>query len=82
MTTHPRTLPASDLAHVADWYKSSYSSGTGNNCVELADLTRTAYRGIAVRDSKDPEGPALLVTAESWISFLAAIKQPPRGVTA
>ena len=35
----------------ATWRKSSYSNGTGGNCVEVADLPS----GRAVRDSKHPE---------------------------
>ncbi|GAA4365078.1 hypothetical protein GCM10023088_10080 [Actinomadura verrucosospora] len=35
------------------WRKSSYSASNGGNCVELAD----AATGVAVRDSKDPDGP-------------------------
>ncbi|MEU9839391.1 DUF397 domain-containing protein [Actinomadura sp. NPDC048032] len=40
------------------WRKSSYSASNGGNCVELAD----AATGVAVRDSKDPDGPVLLFT--------------------
>ncbi|MEU4820428.1 DUF397 domain-containing protein [Actinomadura citrea] len=40
------------------WRKSSYSASNGGNCVELAG----AADGVAVRDSKDPDGPVLLLT--------------------
>ncbi|WP_328915418.1 MULTISPECIES: DUF397 domain-containing protein [unclassified Streptomyces] len=70
MTTHLRTVAAPALAGVADWFRSSYSSA-GNNCVEAADLTRTAYRAVAIRDSKDPEGPALLFPADAFAAFVA-----------
>ena len=40
----------------ATWRKSTYSNGTGGNCVEVADL----HSGRAVRDSKHPEGPILV----------------------
>ena len=47
-----------DLAG-AQWRKSSYSGGSGGNCVEVA----TNLPGlIAVRDSKNPGPPALLLT--------------------
>ncbi len=52
------------------WRKSSYSA-TESNCVEIA---RTAS-GIAVRDSKDPDGPVLTFTAEQWRAFLARARE-------
>jgi hypothetical protein len=42
----------------ARWRRSSYSGPNGGNCVELAGL----HDLVAVRDSKDPGGPVLLVT--------------------
>lgn len=39
----------------AKWRKSSYTSDTGGQCVELADLSAV----VAVRDSKHPDGPVL-----------------------
>ncbi|MFA1545003.1 DUF397 domain-containing protein [Actinomadura chokoriensis] len=44
----------SDLSP-ASWRKSSHSDQEGGNCVEVANL----ISGVAVRDSKDPEGPKL-----------------------
>ncbi|MFB4296205.1 DUF397 domain-containing protein [Actinomadura sp. NTSP31] len=46
-----------ELARLA-WRKSSYTGSNGGNCVELAD----AVGVVAVRDSKDPDGPVILVT--------------------
>jgi hypothetical protein len=46
-----------DLTNLT-WRKSSRSGENGGNCVELAD----AAGAVAVRDSKDPDGPVLLVT--------------------
>ena len=40
------------------WRRSSYSASNGGNCVELAD----AAGAVAVRDSKDPDGPVILLT--------------------
>jgi hypothetical protein len=54
----------------ATWRKSSYSNGTGGNCVEVADLPS----GRAVRDSKHPEGPILLFTREGWQAFVQGIQ--------
>ncbi|WP_021591757.1 MULTISPECIES: DUF397 domain-containing protein [Actinomadura] len=44
------------------WHKSSHSASNGGDCVELADATGTAADAVAVRDSKDPDGPVLLLT--------------------
>lgn len=52
----------------ANWRKSSYSSDTGGDCVEVADLTAH----VAVRDSKNPGGPAFLTTPAAFTAFVAA----------
>ena len=61
-------------AHIlndAVWRKSSRSNGNGgNNCVEVADLGTA----VAVRDSKDPHGPALVFTPAEWDTFLGGAK--------
>lgn len=55
----------------AVWRKSSYSSGNGGQCVEVA----TNLPGvIAVRDSKDPDGPALVFTADEWRAFVSGAR--------
>ena len=54
----------------AEWRKSSYSSQSGN-CVEAAtNLPGT----VAVRDSKHPEGPGLLIPAAEWRAFVRGLK--------
>jgi uncharacterized protein DUF397 len=50
-------MPATDLAGVS-WMKSRRSNSTGN-CVEMAKL---ANGSVAVRNSRHPEGPALIYT--------------------
>ena len=55
----------------ADWRKASYSGDNGGNCVEVA---RNLPAVVAVRDSKDPAGPALVFTPSEWATFTAAIK--------
>ncbi|MFG2918559.1 DUF397 domain-containing protein [Kitasatospora sp. NPDC048298] len=70
MTHH---ISATELAHTADWFKSSYS-GAGNNCVEVADLTSPPFDAVAVRDSKDPHGPALLLTPGAYAGLVAFAK--------
>ena len=55
------------------WFKSSYSEN-GGQCVEVA-ANLVASRGVVpVRDSKDPEGPALVFGASSWSVFVADVK--------
>lgn len=64
-----RTAP--DLSS-ASWRKSSYSDGQGGSCVEIAH----GFPGLVpVRDSKDPEGPALIFTTDSWAAFVTAIRR-------
>jgi Domain of unknown function (DUF397) len=55
----------------ANWRKSSYSTGNGGACVEVA---RNLPGIVAVRDSKDPQGPALVFTPEDWSAFTASLK--------
>ena len=55
----------------AIWRKSSYSGNNGGNCVEVA---RDLPGVVAVRDSKDPAGPALILTPGEWRAFTAVIK--------
>jgi hypothetical protein len=54
----------------AAWRKSTYSDGQGGNCVEVAGAAGV----VAVRDSKDPAGPALGFAPARWRAFLAAVK--------
>jgi len=54
----------------ATWRKSSYSNEDGGDCVEVA---RTLSGVVPVRDSKDPDGPALLFSADAWSAFLTAV---------
>ncbi|MFJ7258682.1 DUF397 domain-containing protein [Streptomyces globosus] len=63
-----------DLAS-ARWRKSSYSNGTGGDCVEVADGVGGGV--VPVRDSKRPSGPVITVTAAAWGPFLDGIKAAP-----
>jgi hypothetical protein len=56
----------------ATWHKSSYSSNGGNTCIEVA--AGLPGRNVAVRDSKDRRGPVLIVSADGWTAFTAAIR--------
>src|ERR1700683_1268710 len=72
------------------WGKSSYSGGNGGTCVEVAGVWRksshsgsnggacievgTAGRAVALRDSKDPAGPALAFAPRAWQAFADHLK--------
>ncbi len=53
------------------WRKSSYSGNGGANCVGVG----TGPAGtVAVRDSKDPQGPVLIVSPGDWARFLTRLR--------
>jgi hypothetical protein len=56
------------------WHKSSYSTPDEGDCVEVG----RAQRLVAVRDSKDPDGPVLAFGRTGWRSFVSRLKS---GVT-
>ncbi|MEV7444820.1 DUF397 domain-containing protein [Streptomyces sp. NPDC091204] len=67
------------------WRKSSYSGGTGGDCVECAPLGGAAWRKasysgttggdgrVAVRDSKNSDGPVFTVTADAFAAFVRGL---------
>ncbi|MCF3100653.1 DUF397 domain-containing protein [Streptomyces roseoverticillatus] len=52
-----------------NWRKSSYS-GQGGNCLEVADTAGFT----PVRDSKRPDGPALVLRTGAWAAFISGVK--------
>jgi hypothetical protein len=54
-----------------EWRKPSRSGANGDNCVEVA----TDRGRVLVRDSKDPDGAVLAVTAKEWREFVAGLRQ-------
>ena len=53
------------------WRKSSYSGNGGGNCVEVG----TGPAGtVAVRDSKNLDGPVLPIEGNRWRGFIAEVK--------
>lgn len=60
-----------DIRHNARWRKSSRSNGSGGNCVEVAGNLPSI---VAVRDSKNPDGPALVLKPARWSAFMAGVK--------
>ncbi|MFE9031487.1 DUF397 domain-containing protein [Streptomyces iakyrus] len=59
------------MRNTPEWCKSSYSGGSGGDCLEIADGHRTL---IPVRDSKNPEGPKLVFRATAWSAFVENLK--------
>ena len=62
---------ASDFPGAALWRKSTYCSEAEDACLEVADNIPGL---VPVRDSKAPQGPALILTATAWAPFVAALK--------
>lgn len=62
-------MPAAQVP-ATEWRKSRFSNPSGN-CVEVARLPQQC---VAVRDSRDPSGPALVFTASAWAAFLRAVR--------
>jgi Domain of unknown function (DUF397) len=56
------------------WQKSSYSGGSGGQCVQVATTGR-----VLVRDSKNPDGGHLRFSAWAWREFAARIKSGNAG---
>lgn len=75
----------------ARWRKSTRSNEMGGECVEAAAMWRRSNSGtdmggahvetvgvapvVAVRDSKNPGGAELFVSAEGWVDLLGAIRE-------
>jgi Domain of unknown function (DUF397) len=55
----------------ADWLKSSYSGNNGGNCVEVA---RNLPGAVAIRDSKNPDGPVLVLAPDAFAAFTDGIR--------
>jgi hypothetical protein len=49
------------------WFKSSYSGGNTTECVEAAFVSSA----VLIRDSKQPEGPWVRVSARAWDLFVS-----------
>ncbi|WP_199485200.1 DUF397 domain-containing protein [Actinomadura craniellae] len=83
-----RSANNGECVEVGAWHKSSYS-GSGNACVEVGAWRKASRStsngscvevgpceccGVAVRDSKDPDGPKLAFDAAEWRAFTARIR--------
>ncbi|MFJ8308847.1 MULTISPECIES: DUF397 domain-containing protein [unclassified Streptomyces] len=77
------------MSDALEWFKSSYSSEEGGECLEVACVWRkSSYSGseggecvevathpsaIHVRDSKAPEGPTLTLNPTTWQGFVSGL---------
>ncbi|MCG7205809.1 DUF397 domain-containing protein [Streptomyces arenae] len=69
MASNERTV--SDSSTFTGWYKSSYSGGTNDDCLEIAPV----HAVVPVRDSKaGSTGPALVFSAAGWAAFVGAVR--------
>ncbi|WP_328589266.1 DUF397 domain-containing protein [Actinomadura logoneensis] len=82
-------MKSTDLASM-NWRKSSHSGDTGGECVELRGTWRKSSRSgdtggqcvelagcphdVAVRDSKDPDGPKLVFAGPVFGVFARRVK--------
>ncbi|MFD7456202.1 MULTISPECIES: DUF397 domain-containing protein [unclassified Streptomyces] len=64
-----RAIP--NAAKLNGWRKSSYSGPEADSCLEVLDHHPT---GVPVRDSKNPDGPAVVFPAAGWSSFVTAVR--------
>src|SRR5262249_59616934 len=71
----PSAAPPS-LLRAAKWRKSRHSNPSGN-CVEMA---RLPGQRVAVRDSRRPDGPALLFSQAAWETFLRGLRGGASGL--
>ncbi|TDE26347.1 DUF397 domain-containing protein [Actinomadura sp. 6K520] len=55
----------------AVWRKASRSTAEGDNCVEVALISQT----VALRDSKDPDGPKLIISHSDFRNFASALQK-------
>lgn len=70
MTTDTRAK-ALDVAAEAFWFKSSYSGDNGGGgCVSIATLPQN----VAIRDSKQHNGPTTLVPTATWATFIHSLR--------
>ncbi|MGD3106459.1 DUF397 domain-containing protein [Streptomyces sp. YGL11-2] len=60
-----------NAASIGGWRKSSYSGSENGSCLEVLDGDPHA---VPVRDSKAPRGPVVVVPAEAWVAFVAAVR--------
>ncbi|MET9109399.1 DUF397 domain-containing protein [Streptomyces zhihengii] len=68
------TIPRAEA--LSGWRRSSHSNSDGGSCVEVVDAHPA---GVPVRDSKVPDGPALVFPAPGWTAFVTAVRSGALG---
>jgi hypothetical protein len=79
-----------DTTSSVTWRKSSYSGGSGSECVEVGSWRKSSYSGgpnsecleagvaghgyVLVRDTKDQDGATLAFTADAWAAFTGGLR--------
>ncbi|MEV0440041.1 DUF397 domain-containing protein [Streptomyces spectabilis] len=58
-----------DPRHSVHWFTSSYSGGSGTECVEVAVVERK----VLVRDSKRSGGSRIAVRPDAWAAFIGSL---------
>ncbi|WP_316769473.1 DUF397 domain-containing protein [Streptomyces sasae] len=58
------------------WFKSSYSSNEGPDCVEVAISPAAPTLTVHVRESKDKDRATLVFADASWAGFVRGISRP------
>ncbi|MYR97066.1 MULTISPECIES: DUF397 domain-containing protein [unclassified Streptomyces] len=67
-------IDVSERASALVWVTSSYSNGQGGECIEWAPEHAATTGEYLVRDSKNPTGPRLSLTAEGFAGLVAFAK--------
>ncbi|MFE1088744.1 DUF397 domain-containing protein [Streptomyces albidoflavus] len=57
-----------------EWIKSTYSNGSGGDCLEWARGHAVATGLVPVRDSKDTSLPGFTVSGSAWSTFVGSLK--------
>ncbi len=70
MQQNDSSMRASSMQGIV-WRKSRYSNSSGE-CVQLAELPN---QGIAIRNSRYPNGPALIYTYAEFAAFVHGVKK-------
>jgi hypothetical protein len=73
MSAAPQPLTAEDLAD-AQWRKPRASGTNGSGCFEFARIQTPDGPAIALRDSKDPDGPVLRYTVHELRCLIDGVK--------
>lgn len=69
-----RSNDSNNCVEVAQVWRKSSRSNANNNCVEVAAGGPSFDGVVAVRDSKNPDGPALVFQPGDWASFLTGLR--------